>query len=142
MVIRMSSKLYEELIRYCRSKLPEEACGFINGSSVEGGYIATQFVPVTNTALNPRDHFTMNPSEVVPLLYKKEPSSNPIIGIFHSHPSSEAVLSEEDGLTEWHTLPTYWIFSFKHPSAPELQILNIKKADLTCLNKLSLVIDQ
>jgi [CysO sulfur-carrier protein]-S-L-cysteine hydrolase len=142
MVIRMSSKLYEELIRYCRSKLPEEACGFINGCTVEGGFLAAQFLPMTNNALNPREHFTMNPSEVVPILYNKEPSSHQIIGIFHSHPSTDAVLSQEDGFTEWHTLPTYWIFSFQHPSAPVLQIFNIKKAGLTRFNKLSFVIDQ
>jgi proteasome lid subunit RPN8/RPN11 len=139
MIIRMSSGLYEELIRYCRSKLPEEACGFIQGCSVEGGFNATQFIPMTNNALNPFEHFAMNPAEIVPILYKKEPQ---MIGIFHSHPSTEADLSQEDGFTEWHTLPTYWIFSFQHQSAPVLQIFNIKKADQTRFNKLSFVIDQ
>jgi proteasome lid subunit RPN8/RPN11 len=138
----MSSGLFEELIQYCRSKLPEEACGFIHGCSVEGGFLATQFLPMTNNALNPCEHFTMNPSEIVPILYKKERSSHQMIGIFHSHPSSEANLSQEDGFTEWHTLPTYWIFSFQRPSVPVLQIFNIKKADQTRFNKLSFVIDQ
>jgi proteasome lid subunit RPN8/RPN11 len=128
MFIRMSSKLHGELIQYCRSKLPEEACGFIHGCTVEGGFLATEFLPITNNALNPREHFMMNPMEIVPILYKKEPSSHPIIGIFHSHPSTEAALSPEDGLTEWYTLPTYWIFSFQHPSTPVLQIFNIEKS--------------
>jgi [CysO sulfur-carrier protein]-S-L-cysteine hydrolase len=142
MVVRMNSKFYGELTRYCRSKLPEEACGFINGCPIEDGFLATQFLPVTNNALNPQEHFTMNPPEIVPILYKKEPSLQQIIGIFHSHPSTEAVISQEDGFTQWHTLPTYWIFSYQHPSAPVLQIFNIKKADQTRFNKLSFVIDQ
>jgi proteasome lid subunit RPN8/RPN11 len=142
MVVRMNSKFYGELTRYCRSKLPEEACGFINGCPIEDGFLATQFLPVTNNALNPQEHFTMNPPEIVPILYKKEPSLQQIIGIFHSHPSTEAVISQEDGFTQRHTLPTYWIFSYQHPSAPVLQIFNIKKADQTRFNKLSFVIDQ
>jgi proteasome lid subunit RPN8/RPN11 len=142
MVIRMSGKLYGDLVRYCRGMLPAEACGFINGCPIESGFLATQFLPVTNTALNPREHFIMNPSEVVQLLYKKEPSPIRIMGIFHSHPSAEADLSREDALTQWNTLPTYWIFSFKHPSAPVLQIFNIKKAGPTRPDKLSFIIDQ
>jgi proteasome lid subunit RPN8/RPN11 len=142
MVIRMSSVLYEELLQYCRRKLPEEACGFINGLTIDDGYYATDFVPVANNSLNPREHFTMKPSEVVKILYKQEPTSHQMIGVFHSHPSTEAVLSQEDRLTEWHTLPTYWIFSFEHPSAPVLQIFNIKKAAQTGIHKLSFVIDQ
>jgi [CysO sulfur-carrier protein]-S-L-cysteine hydrolase len=141
MIIRISSGLYEELIRYCRSKLPEEACGFIHGCTIEGGFLGAQFIPMTNHALNPFEHFAMNPAEIVPILYKKELSSQ-LIGIFHSHPSTEADFSQEDGFTQWHTLPTYWIFSFQCPSAPVLQIYNIKKADQTRFNKLSFVIDQ
>jgi proteasome lid subunit RPN8/RPN11 len=142
MAIRMSRVLYQALLRYCRSKLPEEACGFIRGFPIEGGFFADSFAAVTNSSSNPREHFRMLPSEVVPILYKKEPSPYQIIGIFHSHPSMEANLSKEDAATQWHTLPTHWIVSFQHESEPVLQIFDIKKANPTGPLKLSFVISQ
>jgi proteasome lid subunit RPN8/RPN11 len=141
MVISLGSTLYQEIVQYFRSKLPEEACGFITGFPVQGGFQAVSFHPVANIASHPLQHFEMNPFEVVPILYKNRETSR-LIGIIHSHPSMEAFPSEEDRLTEWHRLPSYWILSFQAPDEPDLQIFEIKKAPLTEVRKLSFVIDQ
>jgi proteasome lid subunit RPN8/RPN11 len=141
MEITLSHALYEQLCEYCRTKLPEEACGFIYGAPVSTGYIASSIQPVTNCASNPFQHFEMKPDEVIPLLYKQE-DSRQLIGMFHSHPTKEAVPSQEDLQTGWHTLASYWIVSFRDINHPVLQIYDIKKAPLTAARKLSFVIDQ
>lgn len=127
LLIRMNETFYRELIAYSRSKLPEEACGFITGAGSETELIAVSLVPLTNISIHPRQHFMMNPMEVVKIvqdttLFKQ------IIGIFHTHPTSWAEPSFDDLETQWHTVPTHWIVSFRNKESPELQIFQIKKA--------------
>jgi proteasome lid subunit RPN8/RPN11 len=141
MVITMSRALYQELIQYCCSKLPEEACGMITGLPSEVGFTAISLIPISNIAQNPQQNFEMNPSEWVPILYKKDPTAK-LIGIFHSHPSTEALPSQKDLHTLWYSFPTYWIVSFQEKANPFLQIFEIKKAPLTSACKLSFEIDQ
>lgn len=141
MVFTISHTLYNELCHYCHSKLPQEACGFITGFPKEDGFQVVSFLPITNIASNPMQHFMMNPLELIPILYKRD-DLNLLIGIFHSHPTKEAVPSQEDERTEWHSLPSYWIVSFEDHSQPILQIFEIKKANQASTRKLSFVIDQ
>ncbi|MBP1963448.1 proteasome lid subunit RPN8/RPN11 [Paenibacillus aceris] len=69
-------------------------------------------------------------------------SQNPVIGLFHSHPTAPAIPSELDLQTLWHTIPTYWILSLQHMHNPELLLYQIKKAVSTGYHKLSFVIGQ
>lgn len=142
MIVRIKEELYNNLIMHSSHKLPEEACGFILGEQSQdtnGEIQALTFIPFRNCASDPRNHFEISPKEMIPYLME---SKNPVIGIFHSHPSAPPVPSYEDLQTLWHAIPTYWILSLKHPKQPKLQIYQIKKATQTTYNKLPFVIGQ
>jgi proteasome lid subunit RPN8/RPN11 len=139
--ISMSNKLHEELLTYCRSQWPKEACGFIEGKQIGHDLRAESIRPVSNCSMEPLYHFEMDPIEFVSIISKPSDEMK-LIGIFHSHPSAEAVPSDEDLKSMWHHIPSYWIVSLLNPTHPNLQIFQIKKAPLTYACKLSHAIDQ
>jgi proteasome lid subunit RPN8/RPN11 len=124
MKISISSGLLPRLTEYCRSKLPEEACGFMIGERRDGEIRAHDFCPVRNAAENRLHRFEMDPFELTAVLYRyPEPR---LIGLFHSHPDAPPLPSAHDRQTAWHTLPSYWIVSFQEPGKPSLTIYNKK----------------
>ncbi|SDO27446.1 Proteasome lid subunit RPN8/RPN11, contains Jab1/MPN metalloenzyme (JAMM) motif [Paenibacillus sp. yr247] len=142
MIVHLNEELYINLVLHSLQKLPEEACGFIlGGQSPEkhGILQARSFVPLRNCAKNPRIHFELDPEEMIPFLMD---SINPVIGLFHTHPTAPPVPSNMDLQTLWHSIPTYWILSLQHPEQPELQLYQIKKATPTSYHKLAFVIGQ
>lgn len=124
MRMNLSEHLRERLAEYCRSKLPEEACGFIAGVNNGNTLTALDFIPVSNVAADRRKRFDMNPVELTEVLYRIPQEQ--LLGVFHSHPSSPAVPSEHDMNTVWHTLPTYWIVSMRDADNPDIAIYNKK----------------
>ncbi|MFC5451709.1 Mov34/MPN/PAD-1 family protein [Paenibacillus aestuarii] len=140
MTIYLPSALFHELTVYSRKHMPHEACGFITGSFNGKTEIqADRFISIRNSSSNPARHFTMNPTDLIPVL--TDPSLH-VIGIFHSHPDAPPIPSFQDLNTEWHTTPSHWILSLLFPEAPSLHIYEIKKAPLTAYRKLPFVICQ
>ncbi|MDQ0874118.1 proteasome lid subunit RPN8/RPN11 [Paenibacillus sp. V4I3] len=140
MRVHINEELYNNLINHSLKRLPEEACGFILGGQAPGKneeLQASTFIPLRNIASNPRNRFEISPVEMLPYLMD---SNNPVIGLFHSHPTAPPVPSEQDLQTLWHSIPTYWILSLQQPQHPELQLFQIKKAPQTTYHKLAFVI--
>lgn len=66
---------------------PKEACGILLGS----GSLVDQIVPIRNVA--PGDaEFVMDPDELFDVLSRRDD----VVGSWHSHPTSTAVLSNAD----------------------------------------------
>ncbi|WP_171683608.1 M67 family metallopeptidase [Paenibacillus planticolens] len=142
MIVQFQKELYNQLLGHSLQKFPEEACGLILGEpspSIKDILAARTFVPIQNISHNPRNHFELNPIEMIPFLTDRH---NPVIGLFHSHPSAPAIPSEIDLQTLWHTIPTYWILSLQHTNKPELHLYQIKNATPTGYHKLRFVIGQ
>jgi proteasome lid subunit RPN8/RPN11 len=138
--IQMNKSFYHILLEYSLRKLPEEACGFIVGTVQNNILTASTFVPITNIAHNLNESFVMDPIEVMHSLNSQTKQSQ-IVGIFHTHPSAEALLSQEDLQTLWHTLPSHWILSLLQPEAPKLRIYKLKKNHPVSYHKLPFAID-
>lgn len=142
MNVSITEGLYKGLISHSLQRLPQEACGFILGEQAlnkNEELQASTFIPLRNIASDPRNRFEISPVEMLPYLMD---SNNPVIGLFHSHPTAPPVPSEQDLQTLWHSIPTYWILSFQQLQHPELQLYQIKKAPLTTYHKLAFVIGQ
>lgn len=142
MNVCITEDLYKYLITHSLQRLPEEACGFILGGQAHSKneeLQASTFIPLRNIASTPMNRFEISPVEMLPYLMD---NNNPVIGLFHSHPTAPPVPSEHDLQTLWHSIPTYWILSFQQPQHPELQLYQIKKAPQTSYHKLSFVIGQ
>ncbi|GGI45424.1 hypothetical protein GCM10008018_12010 [Paenibacillus marchantiophytorum] len=140
MIVHIPDKLYHGIINYSLKQQPEEACGFILGSPIPSRGVnidVISFVAMRNISSHPLTHFEMHPAEMIPYLTDKQ---QPIVGIFHSHPTAPPLPSQRDLQTLWHDIPTHWILSLQKPHFPELQIYETKKATPTTYHKLSFVI--
>lgn len=124
MRVCVSNGLLLRLTDYCRSKLPEEACGFMIGEQDGEKLRALDFIPVRNAAVDRIKHFAMDPAEMTAALFRIPQAR--LIGVFHSHPTAPSVPSAYDRQTAWHTLPTYWIISLERPGKPDFAIYNKK----------------
>jgi proteasome lid subunit RPN8/RPN11 len=100
----------EQLKAYCRSTLPEEACGALEGFVRDEEVYISGFIPVTNRAFHPSVSFTFDAEEWVELVLKREHS---LIGTFHSHPAASAYPSQADLLSAWPHFPVHLILSMK-----------------------------
>jgi proteasome lid subunit RPN8/RPN11 len=118
--ISLKPSVKDDIIAYCTSKKPHEACGFLLGSMEKSIIYAGQFQPIPNISTNPENHFSMDPERMIPLVTNTSSSGASIIGIVHSHPNADAVPSEEDIRTHWYLIPTHWIISLKDKDNPVL----------------------
>jgi cell wall-associated NlpC family hydrolase len=80
-------ELLEEITAYCKTKLPEEACGLI--VLFKGRYI---FLPCENVStLNKTQYFAIHPLD-----YATAEDKGVVSAVVHSHSTSGAVFSEWD----------------------------------------------
>jgi proteasome lid subunit RPN8/RPN11 len=114
LMIKISQNLINQMIDYFVSTLPQEACGIFIGERElsSNDYLIDEFTPMTNAAYDPDRTFRMEPAEWVPMVYKYAGNKKrQMVGIVHSHPKTAAVPSNADQLTQWKSLPSYWIVS-------------------------------
>ncbi|MGQ8871593.1 Mov34/MPN/PAD-1 family protein [Paenibacillus sp. TSA_86.1] len=82
----------QEMSRHMHLSLPQEACGVVLGESAAGGIRISRFQPIRNVAPDPLHHFLLDQTEWIQCFY----SECTIVGIFHSHPRTWPIPSQED----------------------------------------------
>ncbi|WP_158606555.1 M67 family metallopeptidase [Paenibacillus ginsengarvi] len=107
---------------HCRRELPREGCGVLLGSSQTHSAnpaVITAWTPIANRAINPLASFRFDEAEWIAALYAAERDSLSVLGLFHSHPQTEAYPSEDDITgTAWDRM-SYWIISYAPPYSPD-----------------------
>lgn len=129
-ILRMESHLYDELVRYAREHLPEEACGLLAGS-IEGGHKVIQKVYYLENMDHAEDHFTMDPRQQLQCVKDMRENGLKALGNWHSHPSSPARPSEEDIRLAYDKGASYMILSF----LTEAPIMNAFHIENGCYEK-------
>ncbi|RAW17202.1 hypothetical protein DC345_08925 [Paenibacillus taichungensis] len=86
------SSVEQEMSKYMFASLPLEACGVVLGEAAAGGIRISRFQPIRNVAPDPLHHFALEDAEWIRCVFN-EPQ---LIGLFHSHPRSTPVPSNED----------------------------------------------
>lgn len=86
--------LWEDILSHAQQESPKECCGYLLGKRSGEDNILTHFYPMQNTHPHPQKHFAFSPLEQLRVL--REFPHLQIIGIYHSHPYSEPVASQED----------------------------------------------
>ena len=61
-IIRMEYPFLDEIVKYAKEHLPEEACGLIAGEENEDGRLIKKVYYLTNVD-HAEDHFTLDPKE-------------------------------------------------------------------------------
>lgn len=90
---------------HARAEAPKEACGLV---AVHDN-IATHYFPGENVAEHPEREFKL---DLVSEEAQQLEEEGWEIGIFHSHPTREAMVSAEDWRGGWRGKP-YFVFALK-----------------------------
>lgn len=109
-IIRMKYPFLDEIAKYAKEHLPEEACGLIAGSEDENGRLITKVYYLTNTD-HAEDHFTMDPKEQLAAIKDMRANGLKPLGNWHSHPSSPSRPSDEDIKLAYDPNASYMIMS-------------------------------
>jgi proteasome lid subunit RPN8/RPN11 len=108
------------LLTHARAELPNEACGILSGSLVEG--VATTFHPARNAEASPL-RYNVHPEDLVRITFAIEDAGEDMIAIFHSHTRSPAVPSPTDRRAAMYPDAFYLLASLADPTAPQQQAL-------------------
>jgi len=109
-IIRMEYHWYDEIAKYAREHLPEEACGLIAGEETEEGRLIKKVYFLTNID-HSDDHFTLDPKEQLAAIKDMRANGLKPLGNWHSHPSSPSRPSTEDIRLSYDSNASYMIIS-------------------------------
>ncbi len=90
-MLTIPKRIYEEMIDYCKSCLPQEACGILGGEDCE----VKEFYKMRNIEASSIS-YTMDASEQFMVMKDLRSKNLSLTAIFHSHPSSPAFPSPKD----------------------------------------------
>lgn len=106
-VFKIRKIVYEDMISYCQSILPYEACGLLSGGDGTGDSLWK----LKNESPSP-NRFTMSKEEIKKAVTKMNEQGERLSGIFHSHPSTHAFPSSHDIKNNSYIHLAYIIVSF------------------------------
>ena len=137
-IIRMDCNIYNEMVRYAKEHLPEEACGLIAGKTSGDDKVIKKVYFLENTD-HAEDHFTMEPKEQLAAIKDMRRHGWTPLGNWHSHPSSPSRPSREDIRLAFDKSASYLILSFL-TDAPVIHSFHIEneqyiKEDLRIFNE-------
>jgi proteasome lid subunit RPN8/RPN11 len=91
----LSARAHTELLTYCQSELPNEACGLLISSRTIPNTIDIVH-PIPNVHPAPRSAFAFDPAGWIASMYHLEANEQQLFGYYHSHPRSAPVPSQTD----------------------------------------------
>ncbi len=115
-IIRMEYSLYDEIVKYAKEHLPEEACGLIAGEENEEGRLVKKVYYLTNID-HSDDHFTLDPKEQFAAIKDMRANGLKPLGNWHSHPVSPSRPSVEDIRLSYDSKASYMIVSLMAENA-------------------------
>lgn len=115
MLIERSQK--EEIIQHAKEGRPKEVCGILAG---KGGKVEKVY-KMTNASDSPESCYFMDPKEQLKVMKEIRNAGLEIVGIYHSHPATEAYPSVRDVELAFYPEASYIIISLKKKEAPELR---------------------
>lgn len=137
-IIRLSYECYDEMVRYAKSELPNEACGLLAGKQDADGKEVLKVYYLTNTD-HATDHFTIDPKEQLAAIKDMRANGYVQLGNWHSHPASPSRPSEEDKKLAYDPKASYMILSLmaENPVLNSFHIENneVEKEDLRIYSK-------
>lgn len=106
-MIEIPKYIYEEMISYVRSKLPNEACGILAGTD----NCVKRIYKMRNVDESP-ESYLMDPHEQIRVMKDIRENNMKMLAIFHSHPYTPARPSEKDIDMAFYDDVHYIIISF------------------------------
>ena len=121
--IQIKSDTLEAMIRQAKEESPRECCGLLMGD----GEVITQHRPMKNV-LESSVRYAIEPRELFQFFKNLRAANQKHLGIFHSHPASEAYPSETDVRESFYPDCAYFIISLKDSASPQVRAFRIVNA--------------
>lgn len=118
--IVLSREHAEQMVAYCRTCYPDEACGILAGK----GNRVTKVYLMNNAERSPVSYF-MDPREQFRVMKEMRQEELSMVAIFHSHPQSPAYPSGKDISLAFYDNAVYMIIGLTDPKAPEIRAYTI-----------------
>ena len=105
--IVLTQKDKDELVTHAVGQQPSESCAMLLGKKVDGAWNVKE-VFLTQNIDNSQTNFTISPEELLKGYQLAEKMHLELVGVFHSHPNSDATPSSTDK-TFMQNTPVPWI---------------------------------
>lgn len=112
--LRIPRAVAEEMLAHARAEVPNEACGILSGSLAEGE--ARVYHPARNADASPYV-YTVDPEDLVRIVFGIEDAGDDLVAIFHSHTHSPAVPSPTDRRQAQYPDAYYVLATLSDPEA-------------------------
>ena len=116
--LSISHELFNGIISHCKETYPDEACGLLAGKM----NIIKRIYKITNIRHSKID-YEMDPKEQLKCEKEIKDSGLKVIGIYHSHPSTQAYPSQTD------VMRAYWPGDPDMPIYPDIGYMIIGPVD-------------
>ncbi len=118
--VHLPEHLAETIIVHAREGAPEEICGVLRGR----GLHAYEVVRGQNIADERIENYTVDPQTLL-RQFDFEDAGDEMMGIYHSHPVSEAYPSATDAWNAYYPDAVYFICSLEFPSYPVIRAFRL-----------------
>jgi proteasome lid subunit RPN8/RPN11 len=109
-MLQVSQFAYDQLHRHGERAYPHECCGVLLGSINPDAKIVVKAIPAANISSSPRNHYEIDPVELIRILRNARAANLEIVGFYHSHPDHPAHWSSTD-LAEAHWLGCSYVIT-------------------------------
>jgi len=125
-MVFIADRMKEEIIRHVQEHASREACGILAGKD---GRVEKIF-KMTNTADTPEKCYFMDSIEQLKVVKEIRKEELEMIGIYHSHPGSDAYPSARDVELAFYPAVAYIIVSLKNKQRPEIRAFRIVEGEI------------
>jgi proteasome lid subunit RPN8/RPN11 len=113
--MKITDAQLKQIYAHAKETYPAECCGFLLGSSDEGGLVR-QVRRATNQNTERTDRFIISAAEFAEVQLAADEAGLDIIGIYHSHPDWPAIPSQTDMDNAWDEV--YYLITSVHEGRP------------------------
>lgn len=123
--IQVRRGVLEDIVRHAQEESPRECCGLLMGESD----IVTRHRRMKN-ALESNVRYSMEAQELFRFFKDLRSGDLKHLGIYHSHPASEAYPSDTDVRESFYPDCAYFIVSLKDAGSPQVRAFRICDASV------------
>jgi proteasome lid subunit RPN8/RPN11 len=116
--------IFEKMLAHCRAGYPNEACGILAGKENQ----VSKIYEMTNREKSPVSYL-LDSKEHIEVIRDMRESNLSMVGIFHSHPASQAYPSPKDVNLAFYEDAAYVIVSLA-TEEPEVRAFSIKEGGI------------
>lgn len=121
-MVQVLRSVYDAMIGHALDERPDECCGLLAGK--DG--VISRIYRAANVAENKRVRYEAAPLDIVRILDEIEGLGEEHLGIYHSHPRSEARPSATDRRLAAYDV-WYFVVSLQHPNEPAVRAFWMSK---------------